>query len=235
MTDEVLKHLFEPFFTRRRTGQGTGLGLSITYRIVEEHHGQIEATSDGLGRGSRFVVSLPAASRARTRRSQPSLAKPPNGQGLTLLFADDERSLQELMKLEMPRMGHRVTVCPDGADRRRCAREEHLRLHPRRSRHAGPQRHRRHRQAQGDSRPTSRRSCSPAKARSTRRSPRCGTGRSTISPSPASWSRSRRCSTACREEAAHAEVPRAQAPTAPARRHAAAGRQHARHGARCGC
>ncbi len=38
--------------------------------------------------------------------------KPPNG--LKLLFADDEQSLQELMKLELPRMGHEVTVCPDG-------------------------------------------------------------------------------------------------------------------------
>src|ERR1700742_5121593 len=34
--------------------------------------------------------------------------------GLSILFADDERSLQELMKLEIPRMGHRVTVCPNG-------------------------------------------------------------------------------------------------------------------------
>ncbi len=33
---------------------------------------------------------------------------------LKLLFADDEKSLQELMRLELPRMGHRVTVCPDG-------------------------------------------------------------------------------------------------------------------------
>jgi signal transduction histidine kinase len=33
--------------------------LSITYRIVEEHHGQIVATSAGVGRGSRFVLSLP--------------------------------------------------------------------------------------------------------------------------------------------------------------------------------
>jgi signal transduction histidine kinase len=60
MAGEVLKHLFEPFFTRRRSGQGTGLGLSITHRIVEEHRGRIEATSDGPGRGSRFVVTLPA-------------------------------------------------------------------------------------------------------------------------------------------------------------------------------
>jgi len=60
MTEEVRKHLFEPFFTRRRTGEGIGLGLSITYRIVQEHNGQIEATSGGVGRGTRFVVSLPS-------------------------------------------------------------------------------------------------------------------------------------------------------------------------------
>ncbi len=59
MSEEVRKHLFEPFFTRRRGGQGTGLGLSITYRIVEEHDGNIEATSAGAGCGSRFVVFLP--------------------------------------------------------------------------------------------------------------------------------------------------------------------------------
>jgi signal transduction histidine kinase len=59
MTDEVRQHLFEPFFTRRRGGQGTGLGLSITYRIVEEHGGQIVPHSDGPGKGSRFVVSIP--------------------------------------------------------------------------------------------------------------------------------------------------------------------------------
>ncbi len=59
MAEEVLNHIFEPFFTRRRDGQGTGLGLSITYRIVEEHGGSIEAHSDGLGTGTEFVVTLP--------------------------------------------------------------------------------------------------------------------------------------------------------------------------------
>lgn len=70
MTADVMKHLFEPFFTRRRGGQGTGLGLSISYRIVEEHLGQIVAESDGPGKGSIFTVSLPlrqATSRKRQR------------------------------------------------------------------------------------------------------------------------------------------------------------------------
>lgn len=59
MTEEVLEHLFEPFFTRRRGGQGTGLGLSIAYRIVADHEGSIDATSGGPGRGSQFRVRLP--------------------------------------------------------------------------------------------------------------------------------------------------------------------------------
>ena len=59
MTADVLEHVFEPFFTRRRAGQGTGLGLSITYRIVADHDGEIEAHSPGPGKGSTFRVRLP--------------------------------------------------------------------------------------------------------------------------------------------------------------------------------
>jgi signal transduction histidine kinase len=63
MDQTTLKHIFEPFFTRRRSGQGagTGLGLSISYRIVADHGGEIEGESPGPGHGSTFRVRLPLA------------------------------------------------------------------------------------------------------------------------------------------------------------------------------
>jgi two-component system, NtrC family, sensor kinase len=70
MTAEVQEHLFEPFFTRKRVGQGTGLGLSIVYRIVSDHGGEIEATSDGPGRGSQFQVTLPLAENSKQESMQ---------------------------------------------------------------------------------------------------------------------------------------------------------------------
>ena len=72
MSPEVLKHLFEPFYTRRRDGKGTGLGLSITWRIVQEHGGSIEPASGGPGKGSQMKVLLPllAAESKHERQAQ---------------------------------------------------------------------------------------------------------------------------------------------------------------------
>jgi len=62
MTAEVLENIFEPFFTRSRTGKGTGLGLSISHRIISQHRGEIEAVSPGPNQGSTFTVRLPVRS-----------------------------------------------------------------------------------------------------------------------------------------------------------------------------
>ncbi len=68
MSETVLEHLFEPFFTCKRAGQtGTGLGLSIAFRIVADHAGALVADSEGPGRGSCFTVRLPLAQSVKER------------------------------------------------------------------------------------------------------------------------------------------------------------------------
>ena len=60
MDEQTLARVFEPFFSHRKDHRGgTGLGLSICHAIIESHHGRLSAASDGIGKGSRFVVSLP--------------------------------------------------------------------------------------------------------------------------------------------------------------------------------
>lgn len=58
MDAETLKRVFDPFFTTKAVGEGTGLGLSISWQIIQQHGGRIRVASE-LGRGTRFVISLP--------------------------------------------------------------------------------------------------------------------------------------------------------------------------------
>ena len=59
MTPEVLAHLFEPFYTTKPPGEGTGQGLDIARRIVLQHGGQLNVTSEP-GR-TEFTTCLPVA------------------------------------------------------------------------------------------------------------------------------------------------------------------------------
>jgi len=63
MTQETANRIFDPFFTTKGVGRGTGLGLSISYGIVNEHGGNIYASSSP-GAGTTFVVELPVVDRA---------------------------------------------------------------------------------------------------------------------------------------------------------------------------
>jgi PAS domain S-box-containing protein len=55
---ESLVRIFDPGFTTKGVGVGTGLGLSISYRIIQEHGGSIDASSE-VGKGTTFTITLP--------------------------------------------------------------------------------------------------------------------------------------------------------------------------------
>jgi C4-dicarboxylate-specific signal transduction histidine kinase len=56
--DELLKKIWEPFFTTKPIGQGTGLGLAISMGIVRDHQGDLKVVNRSSG-GARFTLSFP--------------------------------------------------------------------------------------------------------------------------------------------------------------------------------
>lgn len=56
--EEILQHIFEPFYTTKSEGSGTGLGLPIVHQIIEAHHGRIELDTK-VGQGTTFRIILP--------------------------------------------------------------------------------------------------------------------------------------------------------------------------------
>jgi len=73
MSNELLEHIFTPFFSTRPAGTGTGLGLTICRRLVEDIGGVLQVASRE-GKGTTFTIHLPTTERAAEQR--PSTAPP---------------------------------------------------------------------------------------------------------------------------------------------------------------
>jgi PAS domain S-box-containing protein len=113
MSEEVVKRIFEPFYTTKTFGQGTGLGLAMVHAIMNGHKGAIVVES-ALGKGTTFDLYFPAA--AAVARAEPAAEVPapkaPQRPGFTafgnsrgILLVDDEDSVLSIADSVLKRFG----------------------------------------------------------------------------------------------------------------------------------
>ncbi|WP_136922187.1 ATP-binding protein [Polyangium aurulentum] len=119
MAPDLLARVFDPFVQaaqgRDRRAGGLGLGLTLVKNLTAMHGGSVEAHSEGVGRGSEFVVRVPALSEplvqdAEQSRTRPRVPSPPH----TVLVVDDNEDAAKLLAEVIRNEGWRVAVAHDG-------------------------------------------------------------------------------------------------------------------------
>ncbi len=113
MTEEVQKKAFEPFFTTKAVGSGTGLGLSQVYGIAKQTGGAVRIDSS-LGKGTTVAVYLPRAlSLPIHKAEEETVTAVPTGHA-TILVADDDRDVRELLVSCLDSLGYCVLAASSG-------------------------------------------------------------------------------------------------------------------------
>lgn len=127
---ESLSSVFDLFTQldrgERRSQEGLGIGLALVKRLIELHDGSISACSEGLGRGSEFIIRLPRLD-ARRAAQPMAEAKQPDGENLSsgpqvmperrrILLADDNRDALKSLAILLQISGHEVFTAADGAE-----------------------------------------------------------------------------------------------------------------------
>jgi CheY-like chemotaxis protein len=99
-----------------RTQGGLGIGLTLAKRIVELHQGTIEVRSEGVGRGSEFIVTLPAlpASAQLARRQAPRLTG--GSRPLRIMLVEDNPDAAESFTLLLELGGHEVRAAHEALE-----------------------------------------------------------------------------------------------------------------------
>ena len=115
---DQLPHIFEMFSQVKsaleRSQGGLGIGLSLVNRLVEMHGGSIKARSDGLGKGSEFVVRLPVAVDSSRPESQIEENEDDLKTSLRILVVDDNRDSADSLAQMLEFMGGDTRIAYDG-------------------------------------------------------------------------------------------------------------------------
>ena len=118
---DMLPKIFDLFVQAERrldrSHGGLGIGLTLVRRLVEMHGGTVTAQSEGPGKGSEFVVRLPALDEARKKellRPPPEQEQPAPSPSRRILAVDDNVDAAESLALLLRLEGHEVRTAYDG-------------------------------------------------------------------------------------------------------------------------
>lgn len=107
MGPEVIKRIFEPYFSTKELGQGTGLGLALVHGIIKSHNGDIVVTSE-VGKGTTVKVYWPCMESNITdisiHRDETII-----GGNERILLVDDDESIVRMEKRMLEEIGYKVT------------------------------------------------------------------------------------------------------------------------------
>ena len=127
---EMLPRVFEMFRQADRTGGrsrgGLGIGLSLVKRILDMHGGAITAHSDGLGKGSEFIVRMPAVDHRQATADDGVTTANGHLPRRKILVVDDNADAAEALAAVLKIGGHETRMAHDG----RAAIEEARQFHP---------------------------------------------------------------------------------------------------------
>jgi CheY-like chemotaxis protein len=107
MSEDVLDHVFEPFYTTKGQGLGTGLGLATVYGIVRQNGGFINVVSR-LGRGTTIEVYLPQRESLLVPGAAVRRDRPIETGRETVLLVEDEPALLRLGRRMLGALGYTV-------------------------------------------------------------------------------------------------------------------------------
>ena len=115
---DMLPRIFDLFVQAERrldrSQGGVGIGLTLVRRLVELHGGTVEAFSPGLGRGSEFVVRLPASAPATSAPAESGAGAAAAPTRRRILVTDDNRDAADSLALMLTMMGGEVRTAYDG-------------------------------------------------------------------------------------------------------------------------
>jgi two-component system CheB/CheR fusion protein len=121
ISEELLPRIFDLFtqadHSLDRAQGGLGIGLTLVKSLVELHGGTIEASSEGIGKGSAFIVRLPAlGSQRQSALSSPAIPDAVAVKSRRILVVDDNADAATTLAMLLRHHGHHVTIALTGPD-----------------------------------------------------------------------------------------------------------------------